>query len=65
MYPQLLSYKKNFKFIERFCTKAQISNFVKILPMGTELLRANRGTDGQRDRERETERERQRGGERE
>jgi hypothetical protein len=36
-------------FLDRFSKNIQISNLKKILPVGTELFRADRGTDGQTD----------------
>jgi hypothetical protein len=33
------------EFIDRFSKNIQLSNFIKILPVGAELLHADRGTD--------------------
>jgi len=46
-------------FVDRFSKHAQISNFVKISPLGAELSRADGHTDGRTDRQAETSRNRQ------
>ena len=45
----LVRFQWNFYFLGRFSKNTQISNFIKILPVGTELLYAYRRTDGQTD----------------
>jgi hypothetical protein len=37
--------KKNLHFLNRFSTKAQISNFIKIRPVEAELFHTDRQTD--------------------
>jgi hypothetical protein len=46
----LVRFQLNFYFLGRFSKNTQISNFMKILPVGTKLLRAYRRTDGQTDK---------------
>ena len=36
-------------FLDRFSKNTQIPNFMKIRPVGAELIRADRWTDGQTD----------------
>ena len=45
----LVRFQWNFYFLGRFSKNTQISNFIKILPVGTELPYAYRRTDGQTD----------------
>jgi hypothetical protein len=42
----LVRFKLNLKFLEGFEKDTQISNFMKIRPVGAELFRADRRTDG-------------------
>ena len=45
-YPLLLSgFDETWDFLDRFSQNTQISNFLKILPVGDELLHSNRLTD--------------------
>ena len=37
----------NLDFLDRFSRNTQISNFIKILPVGADLFHADRRTDGQ------------------
>jgi hypothetical protein len=39
-------FKRKLKFPERFSKNTQISNSMKIRPVGAELFHADRGTDG-------------------
>ena len=41
----LFRFQWNFNFIHRFSENSQISNFMKILPVGAELFHADRRTD--------------------
>jgi hypothetical protein len=38
----LVRFQLNFNFLDRYTKSTQISNFVKIRPVGAELFRANR-----------------------
>jgi hypothetical protein len=46
-----------FEILDRFSKNNLISNFMKIRPVGAELLHADGWTDGQMDRKRQAERE--------
>jgi hypothetical protein len=51
-YPFVLSeLNKTWVFDDRFSQNTQISNFMKIRPVGTELFHAEGRTDGRTDRE--------------
>jgi hypothetical protein len=43
----LVRFQSILNFLDRFSKNAQISNFIKICPLGGELLHANRQTDEQ------------------
>ena len=52
-YPIFLpGFNENFNFLDRFFSKnPQISNFMKIRPLGAELFYADKQTDRQADRQ--------------
>ena len=43
----LVRFEWNLNFLDRFLKNTQISNFVKIRPVGAELFHADRRTDGE------------------
>ena len=54
MYPLFYShFNKNLNFIDRFSTNTQISNSMKIRPMGAEAFHAERWTDGRTEKHEE------------
>jgi hypothetical protein len=42
----LVRFQRDFHFVHRFSENSQISNFMKIHPVGAELFHADRRTDG-------------------
>jgi len=45
----IVRFQLNFTFLDRFSKKFQISNFIKIRPVGAELFHVDRWTDGHDD----------------
>jgi len=49
-YPLFLSHSNETLIFDTFSKNTQISNFMKIRPVGAELFQADRGTNGELDR---------------